>query len=290
MQVNKQAVALPYKKYGLQVYESGINYVVNIPELDALISYNGLSFAIQLPYRLFGNNTKGQCGELPTGSGPCPVEGGGQTGCECPPAQRGSPASLLGDLWAQGLGDPRLLGAAGTLPMRRPGFGACGTLTGVRCCLAPGRPAGHRVQRGSLAAAGTCTNNTADDCVLPSGEVVSDCEVAADQWVVNDPSKPHCPHTSFTTRRPATTPPGGSTGPSRNCSSPLCELIKDRCGLPAAGSRGAGSSVSPPALPPTPHQQGEEAGAEGAGHRGAPDSGSCFLWAELPGQTSLCLF
>lgn len=136
VQVNKQAVALPYKKYGLQVYESGINYVVDIPELGAVISYNGLSFSVRLPYRLFGNNTKGQCG--------------------------------------------------------------------------------------------TCTNNTDDDCVLPSGEVVSDCEVAADQWVVNDPSKPHCPHTTFTTRRPATTPSGGSSHtPNKDCASPLCELIKD---------------------------------------------------------------
>lgn len=134
--INKQAVALPYKKYGLQVYESGINYIVDIPRLGALVSYNGLSFSIKLPYSLFGNNTKGQCG--------------------------------------------------------------------------------------------TCTNNTVDDCMLPSGEVIADCEVAADQWVVNDPSKPHCPHTSFTTRRPATTPSGGSgTGPHKNCSSPLCELIKD---------------------------------------------------------------
>ncbi|ELK38282.1 Mucin-2 [Myotis davidii] len=66
VQVNKQAVALPYKKYGLQVYESGINYVVNIPELDALISYNGLSFTIRLPYRLFGNNTKGHTPENST--------------------------------------------------------------------------------------------------------------------------------------------------------------------------------------------------------------------------------
>ncbi|KAM5223979.1 mucin-2 [Hipposideros larvatus] len=136
VQVNKQAVALPYKKYGLQLYESGINYVVDIPELGALISYNGLSFSIRLPYRLFGNNTKGQCG--------------------------------------------------------------------------------------------TCTNNTEDDCMLPSGEVIANCEVAADQWVVNDPSKPHCPHTSFTTKRPATTPSGGSGNtPSKDCASPLCELIKD---------------------------------------------------------------
>ncbi|XP_027622483.1 mucin-2 [Tupaia chinensis] len=137
VQVNKQAVALPYKKYGLQVYESGINYVVDIPELGALISYNGLSFSIRLPYHRFGNNTKGQCG--------------------------------------------------------------------------------------------TCTNNTADDCVLPSGEIISNCEVAADQWVVNDPSKPHCPHTSLTTKRPAVTTPGGSkTTLPKNCTaSSLCQLIKD---------------------------------------------------------------
>ncbi|XP_045677042.1 mucin-2 [Phyllostomus hastatus] len=136
VQVNKQAVALPYKKFGLQVYESGINYVVDIPELGAVISYNGLSFSIRLPYYRFGNNTKGQCG--------------------------------------------------------------------------------------------TCNNNTQDDCVLPSGEVISNCEVSADQWVVNDPTKPHCPHTSLTTRRPATTPAGGSlVTPHKNCSSPLCELIKD---------------------------------------------------------------
>uniref|UniRef100_A0A8C6D148 Mucin-2 n=1 Tax=Moschus moschiferus TaxID=68415 RepID=A0A8C6D148_MOSMO len=136
VQVNRQAVALPYTKFGLQVYESGINYMVDIPELGALVSYNGLSFSIRLPYRLFGNNTKGQCG--------------------------------------------------------------------------------------------TCTNSTLDDCVLPSGEGVDNCETAADYWVVSDPSKPRCPHTSFTTRRPATSPSAGTSSfPTKSCASPLCELIKD---------------------------------------------------------------
>ncbi|XP_038281456.1 mucin-2 isoform X1 [Canis lupus familiaris] len=136
VQVNRQVVALPYRKYGLQVYQSGINYVVDIPELGAVISYNGLSFSIRLPYQHFGNNTKGQCG--------------------------------------------------------------------------------------------TCTNNTADDCMLPSGEVVSNCEFAADHWVVNDPSKPHCPQTGVTTKRPLITPPGGSsTTHHKDCASSLCELIKD---------------------------------------------------------------
>ncbi|XP_045021817.1 mucin-2 [Bubalus bubalis] len=136
VQVNRQAVALPYTKFGLRVYESGINYMVDIPELGALVSYNGLSFSIRLPYRLFGNNTKGQCG--------------------------------------------------------------------------------------------TCTNTTLDDCVLPSGESIDNCEIAADSWVVNDPSKPRCPHTGFTTRRPTTSPTvGTSSFPTKGCASPLCELIKD---------------------------------------------------------------
>ena len=89
------------------------------------------------------------------------------------------------------------------------------------------RPGGFSA--GRLAHTGTCNNDTRDDCVLPSGEVISSCEVAADQWVVNDPTKPHCLHASLTTRRPATTPAGGGmVTPHKNCSSPLCELIKDR--------------------------------------------------------------
>ncbi|KAL8169994.1 UNVERIFIED_CONTAM: hypothetical protein K2H54_061472 [Gekko kuhli] len=60
--VNGQTVALPYKKYGLKVYESGVNQVVEIPELKMNVTYNGMAFTIRLPYHLFGNNTQGQCG------------------------------------------------------------------------------------------------------------------------------------------------------------------------------------------------------------------------------------
>ncbi|NWX79439.1 MUC2L protein, partial [Alca torda] len=60
--VNKQPVALPYKKFGVSIYESGINHVVEIPELKMNVTYNGLSFSIRMPYSLFGNNTHGQCG------------------------------------------------------------------------------------------------------------------------------------------------------------------------------------------------------------------------------------
>ncbi|NXU80746.1 MUC2L protein, partial [Oreotrochilus melanogaster] len=60
--VNKQVVALPYKKFGVSIYESGINRVVEIPALKMNVTYNGLSFSIRMPYSLFGNNTYGQCG------------------------------------------------------------------------------------------------------------------------------------------------------------------------------------------------------------------------------------
>ncbi|NXU10558.1 MUC2L protein, partial [Pardalotus punctatus] len=60
--VNNQLVALPYKKFGVSIYESGINRVVEIPELKMNVTYNGLAFSIRMPYSLFGNNTQGQCG------------------------------------------------------------------------------------------------------------------------------------------------------------------------------------------------------------------------------------
>ncbi|NXJ99982.1 MUC2L protein, partial [Corythaixoides concolor] len=60
--VNKQSVSLPYKKFGVSIYKSGINHVVEIPELEMNVTYNGLSFSIRMPYSLFGNNTHGQCG------------------------------------------------------------------------------------------------------------------------------------------------------------------------------------------------------------------------------------
>ncbi|XP_075043957.1 mucin-2 isoform X1 [Mixophyes fleayi] len=123
--VNEEIVETPYKKYGVKVYKSGINYVVEIPELKANITYNGLAFSIKLPYRLFGHNTQGQCG--------------------------------------------------------------------------------------------TCTNNKTDDCLTRSGNIISNCEIMADTWIVPDPRKPQCGQ-----HRP-TVPP---TVPSVPCQpSPLCSLI-----------------------------------------------------------------
>lgn len=229
VQVNRQVVALPYVKNEVHVYQSGINYVVEVSKLGALISYNGLSFSIRLPYHLFGNNTKGQCGEPPGPPLKRTARGRGEAGCERParnPVGRGRWESCVVCALGPGLRSP------GDLGWRRGGRGLV------------------LVRRGLPPDTGTCTNNTADDCVLPSGEVVSNCESAADQWVVNDPSKPHCPHTSTTTKPPASTPPGGSTTTHKGCASPLCELIKDRCPRPSLGNLGSRGAASSPCRTP----------------------------------------
>lgn len=232
VQVNRQAVALPYTKFGLQVYESGINYMVDIPELGALVSYNGLSFSIRLPYRLFGNNTKGQCGE-PLTPAPRPGEDGlaeaGHGSC----SRRGGSPHCSGPhrppspVWAWSLWEASrsLVCALRPGQMTTRDLGWSGGPGGLPCwTVGPGV-----CSRGLPTRTGTCTNNTLDDCVLPGGEIIDSCEIAADYWVVNDPSKPRCPHTSFTTRRPATSSSAGtSISPTKNCASPLCELIKDR--------------------------------------------------------------
>nr|XP_033784147.1 mucin-2 isoform X2 [Geotrypetes seraphini] len=127
--VNNHKIATPYKKYGVKIYQSGINFVVEIAALKANISFNGMAFSIKLPYNLFGNNTQGQCG--------------------------------------------------------------------------------------------TCTNNQTDDCMLKTGKIISNCEIMADSWIVNDPTKPQCPSLSLTTLPPRVTVPPPSCKPS-----PLCDLIK----------------------------------------------------------------
>ncbi|KAH1171113.1 hypothetical protein KIL84_006731 [Mauremys mutica] len=126
--VNNQEVATPYEKYGVRIFKSGINHVVDIFRLGVNVTYNGLAFSIRLPYQRFGNNTQGQCG--------------------------------------------------------------------------------------------TCTNNTADDCMLPNGKIIDNCETMADHWVINDPEKPHCYPSPPPTKIPFVTPP-----PCKP--SDLCKLIKE---------------------------------------------------------------
>uniref|UniRef100_A0A6I8NZ05 Mucin 2, oligomeric mucus/gel-forming n=1 Tax=Ornithorhynchus anatinus TaxID=9258 RepID=A0A6I8NZ05_ORNAN len=59
---DKIEVSHGFSQDGVIVSGSGRTMVVEIPEIQASFSFNGLVFQIKLPYGLFGNNTEGQCG------------------------------------------------------------------------------------------------------------------------------------------------------------------------------------------------------------------------------------
>ncbi|XP_053545250.1 mucin-5B-like [Bombina bombina] len=59
---NNNWVSPGFTKNGISVTSAGINMVVEIPEINAYISFSGLIFVIKLPFSKFGYNTEGQCG------------------------------------------------------------------------------------------------------------------------------------------------------------------------------------------------------------------------------------
>ncbi|KAM9302193.1 mucin-2 [Gastrophryne carolinensis] len=125
--VNGELVGVPFKKYGVKIFRSGVYHVVEIPNLGTNITFNGEDFSVKMPYRHFGNNTQGQCG--------------------------------------------------------------------------------------------TCTNSQADDCMTPSGDILSSCEVMANTWIVEDPNKPACG-----LMKPVT-PPETKERDVPCTPSPICDLI-----------------------------------------------------------------
>ncbi|XP_044125174.1 mucin-5AC-like [Bufo gargarizans] len=124
---NQDWVTPGFTKDGIIISSAGINMNVEIPEIDAYISFSGLIFVVKLPFSKFANNTEGQCG--------------------------------------------------------------------------------------------TCTNNSTEDCRMPSGEIVKDCSKMADHWKVNVTGKPYC-------KPPQPTPPPSHPTPAPTCKpSSLCDII-----------------------------------------------------------------
>ncbi|XP_058858203.1 mucin-2 isoform X1 [Acipenser ruthenus] len=58
---NKQ-ITPAFSRDGIQISSTGIDMSVEIPEINAHVSFRGLMFVITLPYSLFHGNTEGQCG------------------------------------------------------------------------------------------------------------------------------------------------------------------------------------------------------------------------------------
>lgn len=73
---------------------------------------------------------------------------------------------------------------------------------------------------------GTCNNNQADDCRLPSGQLVPSCSVMADYWVVEDISHPECQKPVVP---PTSSPEAPPTPPTNPCTpDSMCEMLNSR--------------------------------------------------------------
>ncbi|XP_067396520.1 mucin-5AC-like [Emydura macquarii macquarii] len=60
--VNKQPINGGFSKDGISVARAGMNMVVEIPDIKSYISFSGPTFAVKMPFSMFGHNTEGQCG------------------------------------------------------------------------------------------------------------------------------------------------------------------------------------------------------------------------------------
>ncbi|XP_043980323.1 mucin-2-like isoform X2 [Gambusia affinis] len=60
--VDGKKVIPTYSNKDFIITSAGIEMVLKIPQIDAIVSFSGLLFSIDLPFSLFHNNTEGQCG------------------------------------------------------------------------------------------------------------------------------------------------------------------------------------------------------------------------------------
>uniref|UniRef100_A0A8P4KJC6 Mucin-2 n=2 Tax=Dicentrarchus labrax TaxID=13489 RepID=A0A8P4KJC6_DICLA len=60
--VNGKLVSPTYSKDGIIITSTGIELRLRIPAIEAVVTFKGLLFSVELPFSLFHNNTEGQCG------------------------------------------------------------------------------------------------------------------------------------------------------------------------------------------------------------------------------------
>ncbi|XP_076847019.1 uncharacterized protein muc2.1 isoform X2 [Brachyhypopomus gauderio] len=124
--IGHTVLRLPFAKNGMRVVSSDVNLILEIPQLQVVVTFGVTGFSLFLPFRYFGNNTQGHCG--------------------------------------------------------------------------------------------TCNNNQADDCRLPDGKLLDNCEIMADYWPAKDLYNPDCPVPPLVPTPPPTKPPCPPN--------PVCELLK----------------------------------------------------------------
>lgn len=60
---NGKLIKTSFQKDGIYIYTIGINMVVEISEIETIVTYSGIIFSVKLPFSKFYNNTEGQCGK-----------------------------------------------------------------------------------------------------------------------------------------------------------------------------------------------------------------------------------
>lgn len=64
MYVNGKRVFPTYAKKDFIITSTGIETLLKIPAIEAVVLFKGLLYSIELPFKLFHNNTEGQCGKF----------------------------------------------------------------------------------------------------------------------------------------------------------------------------------------------------------------------------------
>ncbi|MEQ2261917.1 hypothetical protein XENORESO_017911, partial [Xenotaenia resolanae] len=59
--INGKKVIPTYSNQDFIITSSAIELLLKIPEIEAIITFRGLSFVVDLPFSLFHSNTEGQC-------------------------------------------------------------------------------------------------------------------------------------------------------------------------------------------------------------------------------------
>lgn len=64
MYINGKQVFPTYTDDDLIITSTGIELLLKIPAIEAVVMFKGLVFSVELPFSLFHNNTEGQCGKM----------------------------------------------------------------------------------------------------------------------------------------------------------------------------------------------------------------------------------
>uniref|UniRef100_A0A3Q0RXC1 Zmp:0000001332 n=1 Tax=Amphilophus citrinellus TaxID=61819 RepID=A0A3Q0RXC1_AMPCI len=88
--LNGKSLKLPKSEHGFKIMNSGLQLVLEIPQLQVVITFGITGFTVKLPYQYFGENTQGHCGTC----------NNNQTDdCRLPDGQLVNSCAVMADYW-----------------------------------------------------------------------------------------------------------------------------------------------------------------------------------------------